>query len=355
MKKYFFQSLIRIVVLTATLGFSAGLIAQAPPGYYDGTQGLTGEPLRAKLHDIIKNHTAVSYSSIYTYFQSTDKKPNNTVWDMYSDVPGGTPPYVYYYNQDECGTYNSEGDCFNREHSWPSSWFNDQMPMRTDLFHIYPTDGYVNNRRSNYPYGEVNNPSWTSMNGSKLGPCSYPGYSGTVFEPIDEYKGDFARTYFYMCTRYYKEDQGWQSNAMVSGANLNPWAVQMLLEWHHNDPLSQKEIDRNNAVYAIQQNRNPFIDEPLFADRIWGNATGINEQTTQTLVWPLPFGNYLNVSTYTSDYSEFSIWVIDITGRIVLSSKGIAGQTNTLDTQFLKPGLYILKTNTSPVIKIIKQ
>lgn len=355
MKKFFLQSRLRLIVLTISLGLSLGLIAQAPPGYYDGTQGLTGEPLRAKLHDIIKNHTAVSYSSIYIHFQSTDKKPNNTVWDMYSDVPGGTPPYVYYYNQDECGNYNSEGDCFNREHSWPSSWFNDQMPMRTDLFHIYPTDGYVNNRRSNYPYGEVNNPTWTSMNGSKLGPCSYPGYSGTVFEPIDEYKGDFARTYFYMCTRYYKEDQGWQSNAMVSGANLNPWAVQMLLEWHHNDPLSQKEIDRNNAVYAIQHNRNPFIDEPLFADRIWGNATGINEQTTKTLAWPLPFGDYLNVTTNTSSHSEFSIWVMDITGRIVLSSTGVAGQTNTLDTQFLKPGLYILKTDASPAIKIIKQ
>ena len=355
MKKYFSFSLLRLIALLQFILLTGIILAQPPAGYYNGTQGLTGEPLRAKLHDIIKGHTSVSYSSIYTYFQSTDKKPNNTVWDMYSDVPGGNPPYVYYYNQDECGSYNSEGDCFNREHSWPSSWFNDNMPMRTDLFHIYPTDGYVNNRRSNYPYGEVNNPTWTSMNGSKLGPCSYPGYSGTAFEPIDEYKGDFARTYFYMCTRYYKEDQGWQSNAMVNGANLSDWAVQMLLEWHHNDPVSTKETDRNNAVYAIQHNRNPFIDEPLFADRIWGGATAIQEISTATYAWPLPFSDQLNVTVSTTGDPELTIWITDITGRVVIEAHGEAHETTPLNTSLLKPGLYILKTNASPAIKIIKQ
>lgn len=355
MKKYFLHNIVISIVIAILIFFNGILFAQAPPGYYDGVQGLTGEALRAKLHEIIKNHTAVSYSSIYTHFQSTDKKPNNTVWDMYSDIPGGNPPYVYYFNQDECGNYNSEGDCFNREHSWPSSWFNDNMPMRTDLFHIYPTDGYVNNRRSNYPFGEVNNPTWTSMNGSKLGPCSYPGYSGTAFEPIDEYKGDFARTYFYMSTRYYQEDQGWQSNAMVDGADLKDWAVQMLLEWHHNDPISQKETDRNNAVFAIQNNRNPFIDEPLFADRIWGGATAIETIDTKTFVWPLPCMEYLNVSIATPTNPHFTVWITDVTGRVIIETQGNSSETLRIDTHQLKPGLYLLKTNHSQAIKVIKR
>ncbi|OFY71803.1 MAG: hypothetical protein A2265_01200, partial [Bacteroidetes bacterium RIFOXYA12_FULL_33_9] len=168
-----------------------------------------------------------------------------------------------------CGNYNSENDCYNREHSWPQSWFDESSPMVSDLFHVYPTDGYVNGKRANYPYGEVNSPNWTSMNGSKLGTCSYPGYTGIVFEPIDAYKGDFARTYFYMSTRYYGEDAGWTGSPMVNGAELEPWAMKMMLEWSDADPVSQKEIDRNNAVYGIQNNRNPFIDHPEYAMEIW--------------------------------------------------------------------------------------
>ncbi len=128
---------------------------------------------------------------------------------MYSDNPGGTVPYTYNLTDaDQCGNYGGEGDCYNREHSWPKSWSDEDAPMYSDLFHLYPTDGYVNGRRSNYPFGDVGSASWTSMNGSKVGSCSYPGYSGTVFEPIYEYKGDFARSYFYMTVRYYNEDNG---------------------------------------------------------------------------------------------------------------------------------------------------
>ncbi len=251
------------------------LTGQAPTGYYDSAEGLEGEALRSALHNIIDNHQVQSYSSLHTYFVSTDAKPDGTVWDMYSDIPGGTPPYVYHFvSSDQCGNYNSEGDCYNREHSWPKSWFNNASPMKSDLFHVYPTDGYVNGQRGNYPYGEVNSPSWTSMNGSKRGSNSYPGYSGVVFEPIDEYKGDLARTYFYMSVRYYTEDSSWDSNGMVDGADLLPWAASMLLEWHHSDPVSEKETDRNNAVYTIQNNRNPFIDHPEWADCIWGNNCG---------------------------------------------------------------------------------
>jgi endonuclease I len=253
--------------------FTTFLIADIPPGYYDDAQGLDGEPLRLALHNIIDDHIPQSYSSLYGHFQSTDAKTDGTVWDMYSDVPGGTPPYIYNFTSaDQCGNYGGEGDCFNREHSWPKSWFNEGMPMNTDLFHIYPTDGYVNGMRSNHPYGEVSSTTWTSQNGSQRGNMNSYNHNGTVFEPIDEYKGDFARTYFYMSTRYYTEDSGWDDNDMVNGSNLNDWAVDMLMDWHLQDSVSQKEIDRNNSVYAIQENRNPFIDHPEWVGCVWGEC-----------------------------------------------------------------------------------
>lgn len=251
---------------------------QIPPGYYDSADGLQGFPLKTELYNIIKGHTARSYNNLWTDFQSTDKKANGKVWDMYSDNPNGTPPYEYTFITDQCGNYGSENDCYNREHSMPKSWFNDGTPMYTDLFHLYPTDGYVNGKRSNYPFGQVGNASWTSMNGSKLGTSSYPGYSGTVFEPIDAYKGDFARTYFYMATRYENVVANW-SSPMFAGNNTTvyaTWVVNLLLEWHVADPVSQKEINRNNAVYQIQHNRNPYIDFPEWAHSIWGgNAISV--------------------------------------------------------------------------------
>ncbi len=251
-------------------------IAQAPAGYYDEADGLSGEQLKTALRNIIDNHTVLSYSEIWTAFLDTDAKPNGKVWDMYSDVPEGTPAYEFTFISDQCGNYSGEGSCYNREHSFPKSWFSDASPMYTELFHIVPTDGYVNGKRSNYPFGEVGSASWTSTNGSKLGTSSYPGYSGTVFEPIDEYKGDFARGYFYMATRYESNISSW-SSPMLAGNSFpvfTEWALNLLMDWHEQDPVSQKEIDRNNMIYAKHQhNRNPFIDHPEYVNLIWGDGT----------------------------------------------------------------------------------
>ena len=257
--------------------------AQIPSGYYDNATGQTGEDLKIALHDIIKGHTTISYQQIWGAFWSTDNKGNNVVWDMYSD--GANYSYNYYSNgSDQCGEYEQEGDCFNREHSWPKSWFsgNEQTIPGRDLHHIFPTDGFVNAQRSSYPFGEVNNASWTSQNGSKLGSCkSSLGYTGTVFEPIDEYKGDFARALMYMSVRYYNEDSDWGSSGMTNKSEIKPWAIAMLMDWSDNDPVSQKEIDRNNVIYGIQGNRNPFIDHPEYAHIIWDeNWTGVTYNIT---------------------------------------------------------------------------
>ena len=256
-----------LFLLIATLtGF-----AQIPNGYYNAANGKTGDELKVALHNIIKGHTRVDYGDLWDAFWSTDNKGNGVVWDMYSDVPGGTPPYTYSLGEDQCGNYDSEGDCYNREHSWPQSWFNSQTIPSCDLHHIFPTDGWVNMKRSNNPFGEVQSASWTSQNGSKLGNCkSSLGYSGTVFEPIDAYKGDFARALMYMSVRYYSEDSNWGSSDMTNKSELLPWAIAMLMDWNEQDPVSQKEIDRNNAIYTdYQHNRNPFVDHPEYARMIW--------------------------------------------------------------------------------------
>ena len=238
------------------------LWAQIPSGYYNNANGKTGDELKVALHNIIKGHHVVSYNGLLNAFAYTDCKPNGKIWDIYSN-------FEYSLSTGLCGDYEEEGDCWNREHTWPQSWFNESTTPRSDLFHVYPTDGYVNGQRSNYPYGEVNHPIYTSGNGSKLGPCVTSGYSGRVFEPIDEYKGDIARGYFYMSVRYYSEDSEWSTSAMTNKSEILPWAMTMLLRWSDEDPVSDKEIARNNAVYGYQNNRNPFIDHPEYARMIW--------------------------------------------------------------------------------------
>ncbi|MBN2746324.1 MAG: endonuclease, partial [Bacteroidales bacterium] len=290
---------IKTVLLFNLLFLSTLLFSQIPSGYYDDAIGKSDTALQIALHNIIKGHNGVGYGNVPNHHQTTDKKPNGKVWDMYSDIPGGTPPYQFTFITDKCGNYSQEGDCYNREHSFPQSWFGSNEPMQSDLFHVYPTDGYVNGKRSNWPFAEVDNPTWTSLNGSKLGPSVSAGYSGTGFEPIDEYKGDFARTYFYMAVRYYSEDNSWDNNSMVDGSQLKPWALQQLYLWHLQDTVSQKEINRNDAVYQIQGNRNPFIDRPDWVDSLWFPApppNGLKElQNFDFQIYPNPTSDALTL------------------------------------------------------------
>lgn len=319
---------------------------QIPSGYYDPANGLTGTQLQSALHNIIKNHTVKSYDYLWTAFETTDDKPNGTVWDMYSDIPGGTPPYVYHFGSDQCGSYNGEGDCYNREHSFPQSWFGSQSPMVSDLFHIYPTDGYVNGHRSNYPFAKVGSASWTSENGSKVGECSTTGYSGTVFEPRDEYKGDFARSYFYMSVRYYQEDSGWPGSDQTNGAQLKPWALQLMLHWSGVDPVSTKETDRNNAIYGMQHNRNPFIDHPEFAYAIWGNPVGIDDpnfNAENLKIYPNPASDVCKLDLPSGwQGKNYQLTLVSMNGAQLNPDVTLSGNTLSLNVQSLSRGFYFL-------------
>lgn len=317
-------------------------VAQIPPGYYNSASGLQGTALRSALHTIIDGHNQQTYP-LWTHFIATDAKGNTKVWDIYSDKPGQTPPYEYSLVANQCGNYLAEGDCYNHEHTWPSSYFNDEFPARSDLFHIYPTDGWVNNKRSNYAYGVVSNPTYTSQNGSKLGPNTYPGYSGTVFEPLDSFKGDLARSYFYMATRYYTEDGTWNDWAMSNKTELKQWAINMLLEWHTNDPVSQKELDRNEAVYTIQDNRNPFIDHPEYAYCIWGICnTSVAEVLTtqpQVILYPNPASSSVHIRSTAAATMD----VYNMHGQIMWHGDTPPAEDMQLNIEQWPAGIYFLR------------
>ncbi len=282
------------------------VVGQIPFGYYNGAAGLSGAPLKSALSHIIRGHTKVSYDNLWTAFYTTDDKPDGTVWDFYSDIQDGSlngnPPYVFVFGTNQCATTPGyEGACYNREHSFPKSWMGsiEGDTMYSDLFHLCPTDSYVNTRRNNYPFGTVSAPTWVSQNGSKLGPCSAAGYTGVVFEPRDEFKGDLARNYFYMATRYERRIAAWETldpygDAVLDGSSypcFENWFKNMLLAWNTADPVSQKEINRNNTVYAsFQHNRNPFIDHPEYVDFIWGSSS--------TVILPEPTNEAIDFSAH---------------------------------------------------------
>ncbi|MBS1736116.1 MAG: endonuclease [Bacteroidetes bacterium] len=282
---------------TATTTNNTGI----PAGYYDGANGLTCQALKTQLRDIVSTgYVQLTYTpGVWQAYQYTDLHRNDAntadiIWDIYSDNPSGPEPYTYTYQVNQCGSYSKEGDCYNREHSTPKSWFADAYPMYTDVNHLYPTDGYVNNMRSNYPYGEVATISYESQNHSKLGTGNNFGYTGIVFEPINEFKGDLARTSMYMATRYENEiiANNWSANGTADALFLSPsdepdaakrklqiydtWYLKTIFKWNDQDPVSQKETDRNNAIYysSGQHNRNPFIDHPEYAAMIW-QCTGL--------------------------------------------------------------------------------
>lgn len=353
------------------LAFMAAFLqAQVPAGYYSTATG-TGATLKTQLYNIIKGHTAKTYDYLWTAFYTTDDLPDNKVWDIYSDIPNGTPAYIYTLGSAQQGAnYSTEGDSYNREHSFPKSWFNDATPMYTDLFHMYPTDGYVNGMRSDNPYGEVDAPTWTSTNGSKRGPNVYSAdYTGTVFEPIDEYKGDLARTYFYMATRYENVIASWsysvKGNAILDATSFpvyEQWYLDMIYEWHIADPVSQKEIDRNNAIYQIQGNRNPFIDYPEYVYDVWSAVltNPVEPGTPEPSSYPTNFSARSIQLNWTDAIGavqpEYYLIRISTTGfnDIAVPTDGVAYTDSTTDRNItagtqkatisnLNPGTYYIK------------
>ena len=263
------------LLLWAQIGYAnvvVGVAAIPENYYYDVNGKKNADAILNALCAIIDDHTVISYAGLEPYYEQTDFY-SDTLWDMYSTC--------HFTMADANNPQKYVCDGWNKEHLVCQSWLG-SGPMVSDLFNVYPTDARINNLRSNYPYGVVSG-GFSGFSGDpqhhgkgKLGSSTTSGI-GTCYEPDDQYKGDFARSFFYMVARY-------RSNTLNSGngakmftsspTNLTAYSLSFLLEWHRNDPVSQKEIDRNQAVYGIQHNRNPFIDYPELVEYIWGNRVG---------------------------------------------------------------------------------
>ncbi|MDY5982900.1 MAG: endonuclease [Anaeroplasma sp.] len=278
------RNLIGIPLMTMCLASVLGVSSVASDYYAPITNTTNGSNLSSSLHTLITNtHTTkLSYANVWTAYKTTDTFPGTPIiWDTYSE-------YLYTYGTDQTGSsgYTGEGDNYNREHTVPQSWFGKASPMVADVFHILATDGKVNGMRSNYPYGEVDTSTYTSGNGGKLGSSKLSGYNGTVFEPIDEYKGDIARGYMYMAIRYSDQLSSWtvgEAQKIFTGSYpyLTSYAMDLFTKWSHLDPVSDKEIIRNDAIEDVQGNRNPFIDHPEWIDTIWTNSYKDTDSNTK--------------------------------------------------------------------------
>lgn len=328
------------LLFTFFAAFCLLLQAQPKPGYYSKAEGQSQAALKTALHHIIKNHTDVGYTALYEVYRSSDKREDGKVWDMYSNCD-------FEHGRSKCGQYKKVCDCYNREHSIPQSWFNKREPMRNDAFHVYPTDGQVNNQRGNDPFGEC--AQGKSLGGKALGKSgrsTFPGYSGQVFEPVDEYKGDFARTYFYFATRYEDIMNSIHGASFVRNSypSISEWSIRLFLKWHRQDPVSKKEKDRNNAVEKFQHNRNPFIDHPELAEYIWGDKKGLVWNLTSDLpetriefsLKPNPVRDLLYVET---TESELSYVIYSMSGQVLQSGR-LEGEA--ISVSALENGMYLI-------------
>ena len=354
-------------ILILFVGFFGFINAQEPAGYYSTATGLTGFPLKTKLGEIITaGYVTKSYDNLYNGYPTTDTdkfyENDGSVLDIYSENPSGADPYNYQHSVKKCGNYAVEGDCYNREHSIPQSLFDSDSPMVSDIQHILPTDGKVNGIRNNYPYGKVTNASITTKNGSKLGPNSSPGYGGTVFEPINEFKGDVARVLLYFVTRYQTRLSGFEGGNILNPGNVNKgltdWELNLMLQWNQQDPVSEREIARNNAAYTYQKNRNPYIDHPEWVTAIWGAAPLAVDDASfskNLSIAPNPVkGNVINV-TGDKDLKKFNkAMIYNMVGQNVQTIENPFQNGNTIILNNLPKGVYILKTgelNTKFIIE----
>ena len=297
-KLLYYNIMKRIVLSILCAIFTLSLVAKSVtpaaslPAYYEKIDGKSGKTLFDAVQTVTKvGYSSLGYDGLWTAFKTTDKKNNGQVWDMYSDCN-------WTFGSDQCGSYSSECDCYNREHSIPKSWFGGSTSgPGCDIFHLVPTDGKVNGMRSNYAFGEVSSASYT-YDGAKKGSAksititggntiagntgTTISASGTVFEPRDEYKGDFARGYMGSLLRWAGEKafttgEGsdiFTTTFTTGSFGLTKYGVALLMKWHRQDPVSKKEIDRNNGIQQTQGNRNPFIDYPYLAEYIWGEKAG---------------------------------------------------------------------------------
>jgi endonuclease I len=364
-----------------TVCLITGLKAMAVPGTYYNTidSNQTCNFLKTQLYRLIStNFTQIPYGSVDNYYDRTDLKPAETgggfvIDDRYSsDIPNGTDSCNYRYPAGFCGGTSAAVQCvcYEKEHVFPSSWFGgtNMYPFYTDMHFIWPADAYTNFRKGNLPLGYVSSPSYTSNNGTKVGTSNtslnYGYNSSLVFEPNDAFKGDFARAYLFFITRY--EDSlpsltGRSTSGNVLAGNkypgYDPWILQLGVKWHKSDPPGAFEIKRNDSVYSLQANRNPYIDYPGWVEKVFG-ADGIsssclplavrNNKSVEFEFFPNPANDQLTVNTGTLLAEDAFAEVIDILGQKLIAQK-INSTLTTIDISKLVKGIYFINLNYKDV------
>ncbi len=300
-------------------------LAQDINSYYRKANGKTCIELKAALKTIIANHTKLGYGNLWEAYEQVDYIEGETnseghykVFDYYSDS-------TFYFNGD-----GSSVSGMNKEHVVPKSWWGGSLtiPVGNDLIQVIPSDAKANLAKLNYPLGVVvGTPSFPNSNS---GPntrvkTGHDANGDMVFEPCDENKGDFARIYFYVATCY--PDVAWKerTDAVVSFVQedyptfKSQDFVDMLLQWHRQDPVDEWEQTRINRVYEVQKNRNPFVDFPELAEYIWGDkmseaftidVSGGDDEEPSTLIfdfasndWGLPESKD-NIVVDAADYTK---------------------------------------------------
>lgn len=356
------------LILLATFS----VLGYASPGTYynslDTTKSCSN--FKTQLYNLLKsNTTVIPYAQVDNYFNLTDYKPSetgtgNAIIDKYSsENPTGLDYCNFQYPADFCLGRSSSTECFcyDKEHTFPKSWFGgaDVYPMYSDLMFIWPSDAYINFRKGNLPIGYVNSPFYTSKNGTKIGTsktASNYNYSSTnVFEPIDSFKGDFARAYLYVITRYEDSIVNWVNRStagyILDGnkyPGLKPWILQLCVKWHKLDPPSTPERLRNDVVQYYQGNRNPYIDYPNWVEKVFG-PNGLSgscvptaifqKQKLEARIFPNPTHGDLTIEMDNNDHYQLSL--VDILGKTTLE-KSFENTTIQIHTENLAKGMYFL-------------
>jgi len=386
---------------TLLLVLTSFLVLAQPAGYYNTATG-TGYTLKTQLKTIItSNHIDRGYGGLWTLYATNssfhDQYDDNdgSIYDIYSEIIGSpeTGNYPFTPVTDQCGSYSFEGDCYNREHLIPQSYFDvfAVNPMKNDPFHVFPSDGKVNGWRSNYPFGVVegitspcnsgaSNTPCNSLNNSKKGNnkiTQFSNYSGIVFEPIDAFKGDIARAYFYFATRYEDSMDNFYSSIidindcpaknMFDGSINKVFSdnfILLLIKWHKEDPVSAKEVAQNNAIYTYQGNRNPFIDNPNYVCQIWTSQCAVVDGflasesfafENNLTIYPNPT---INNEVYVESELELkTIILYNVNGQIIQEIKNPSKvENNAYKVSNLPTGFYIMQLaseNASTTKKLI--
>ncbi len=349
-------TLILIFLVTISVFAQESTKSTTTDTYYSAAEGLTGDELKAALHTIISTGiTQLTYSEVWDALKKTDEDPDNSdnVILLYTGWS--------YPKTDKGGN----SDNWNREHTWAKSMgdFGTSKGPGTDIHHLRPTDVTVNSKRGNLMFDDSENgveyydtSKYDETSGSSFDSgCSYDSDS---WDPRDAVKGDIARMLFYMAVRYESEDGYDLELGESSSSSGIHGKLSTLLEWNEEDPVDTWEENRNEKIYTIQGNRNPFIDHPEYVNEIWGTAsTGIiKTEVNTTSVYPNPATEQLNIkTTVTTDVANIKIYGIS---GVLITSLNNWSISEPINIENLNKGVYFLyMTNdlkNTNVIKFIK-